>query len=210
MISKRKKKQLAIKRVLGITLSLIILSGLCAFAANSKLSKVKIISSNNYEMTTVTTKTKVSEILEDNHIVVLPEEKVEPSLEDEIGENRTIKISNKSEEEKVVETAETTTNISEEEIENAYATVTEKIEVVQEPIPFETITKDVSNSSTETTDRVLQEGKEGIKEVTYKVKYQNNAEIERTKISEVVVQEPVNKVIQVKSKTTNRSEVSRT
>ena len=44
----------------------------------------------------------------------------------------------------------------------------------------------------------------------YKVKYQNNAEIERTKISEVVVQEPVNKVIQVKSKTTNRSEVSRT
>ena len=143
MISKRKKKQLAIKRVLGITLSLIILSGLCAFAANSKLSKVKIISSNNYEMTTVTTKTKVSEILEDNHIVVLPEEKVEPSLEDEIGENRTIKISNKSEEEKVVETAETTTNISEEEIKNAYATVTEKIEVVQEPIPFETITKDV-------------------------------------------------------------------
>ena len=56
MISKRKKKQLAIKRVLGITLSLIILFGLCAFAANTKLSKVKIISSNNYEITTVTTK----------------------------------------------------------------------------------------------------------------------------------------------------------
>lgn len=75
MISKRKKKQLAIKRVLGITLSLIILSGLCAFAANSKLSKVKIISSNNYEMTTVTTKTKVSEILEDNHIVIFTRRK---------------------------------------------------------------------------------------------------------------------------------------
>ena len=106
MISKRKKKQLAIKRVLGITLSLIILSSMCAFAANTKLNKVKIISSNNYEMTTVTTKTKVSEILEDNHIVVLPEEKVEPSLEEEVGEDRTIKISNKTEEEKVVENTE--------------------------------------------------------------------------------------------------------
>lgn len=210
MISKRKKKQLAIKRVLGITLSLIILSGMCAFAANTKLNKVKIISSNNYEMTTVTTKTKVSEILEDNHIVVLPEEKVEPSLEEEVGEDRTIKISNKTEEEKVVETAETTTNISEEQIKNAYATITEKVEVVQEAIPFETVTKDVSNSATETTDRVLQQGKDGIKEVTYKVKYQNDVEIERTKVSEVVIQEPVSKVVQVKAKATNRSDVSRT
>ena len=31
----------------------------------------------------------------------------------------------------------------------------------------------------------------GIKEITYKVKYQNEVEIERTKISEVVIQEPV-------------------
>ena len=43
MISKRKKKQLAIKRVLGITLSLIILSSMCAFAANTKLNKETIM-----------------------------------------------------------------------------------------------------------------------------------------------------------------------
>lgn len=209
MISKNKKRKIAIKRITGICLIIIILSGLCALAANTKLNRIKIICSNNYEMTTITSKTKVSEILEDNHIIILPEEKVEPGLDEELDSGATIKISNKTEEEKVVEVAETTTNISEEEIKGAYATITEKIVVVQEPILFETITKDVSKSSDETTNRVLQEGKEGIKEVTYKVKYQNELEIERTKVSENIIKEPVNKVVQVKAKTTNRASDSR-
>lgn len=209
MISKKKKRKIAIKRITGIFLSVIILSGLCVLAANTKLNRVKIICSNNYEMTTMTSKTKVSEILEDNHIIVLPEEKVEPGLEDEISSGATIKISSKTEEEKVVEVAETTTNISEDEIKNAYAAITEKVIVEQEAIPFETITKDVSNSSEETTNRVLQEGKEGLKEVTYKVKYQNDVEIERIKVSENIIKEPVNKIVQVKAKATNRASESR-
>ena len=211
MIKIKTRRKITMQRIIGICLMLIFLSGICVLATNSKLNKIKIICSNDYEITTMTSKKKVSEILEDNHIIVLPDEKVEPGLDEEISTEETvIKISNKTEEEKVVEAAETTTNISEEEIKNAYATITEKIVVEQESIPFETITKDVSNSSTETTDRILQEGKEGIKEVTYKIKYQNDIEIERTKISENVITEPVNKIIQVKAKTTNRSSVSRT
>lgn len=209
MISKKKKRKIAIKRITGICLSVIILSGLCVLAANTKLNRVKIICSNNYEMTTMTSKTKVSEILEDNHIIVLPEEKVEPGLDEELSSGATIKISSKTEEEKVVEVAETTTNISEDEIKNAYAAITEKVIVEQEAIPFETVTKDVSNSSEETTNRVLQEGKEGLKEVTYKVKYQNNIEIERIKVSENIIKEPVNKIVQVKAKATNRASESR-
>ena len=209
MISKKKKRKIAIKRITGICLSVIILSGLCVLAANTKLNRIKIICSNNYEMTTMTSKTKVSEILEDNHIIVLPEEKVEPGLEEEISSGATIKISSKTEEEKVVEVAETTTNISEDEIKNAYSAITEKVIVEQEAIPFETITKDVSNSSEETTNKVLQEGKEGLKEVTYKVKYQNDLEIERIKVSENIIKEPVNKIVQVKAKATNRASESR-
>lgn len=209
MISKKKKRKIAIKRITGICLSVIILSGLCVLAANTKLNRIKIICSNNYEMTTMTSKTKVSEILEDNHIIVLPEEKVEPGLEEEISSGATIKISSKTEEEKVVEVAETTTNISEDEIKNAYSAITEKVIVEQETIPFETITKDVSNSSEETTNKVLQEGKEGLKEVTYKVKYQNDLEIERIKVSENIIKEPVNKIVQVKAKATNRASESR-
>ena len=157
----------------------------------------------------MTTKTKVSEILEDNHIIVLPEEKVEPDLDEQISSGDIIKISSKTEEEKVTEVAQKTTNISEEDIKNAYIAITEKIVVEQEKIAFETITKDISNSSEETTDSVLQEGIEGIKEVTYKVKCQNDIEIERMKISENIIQEPVNKIIQVKAKATSRSAVSR-
>lgn len=209
MTNKRKKTKIAIKRIIGICLIFIILLGLCAFAANTKLNRVKIICSNNYEIVTMTSKTKVSEILEDNHIILLPEEKVEPDLNEQISSGDIIKISSKTEEEKVAGVAQTTTNISEEDIVNAYKAITERIIVEQEKIAFETITKDVSNSSEEVTNDVIQEGIEGIKEVTYKVKCQNDIEIEKTKVSEKIMQEPVNKIIQVKAKVTSRTAKSR-
>ena len=97
MTNKIKKTKIAIRRITGICLIVIILSGLCALAANTKLNRVKIICSNSYEIVTMTTKTKVSEILEDNHIIVLPEEKVEPDLDEQISSGDIIKISSKTE-----------------------------------------------------------------------------------------------------------------
>ena len=62
-----------------------------------------------------------------------------------------------------------------------------------------------------TTNKVLQEGKDGLKEVTYKVKYQNEIEVEKTVISEVVITEPVDKIVQVQKKVeTSRSALPRT
>ena len=86
-----------------------------------------------------------------------------------------------------------------------YAPITEKIIVEQEAIPYETITKNSVASDGNTTSKVLQEGKEGLKEITYKVKYQNNQEIERTVLSEKIVQEPVDKIVQISKKATSRS-----
>lgn len=211
MISKRKQRKIVIKRIIGICLTVIILSGLCATAANTRLNKVKIICSNNYEMTTMTSKTKVSEILEDNHIIILPEEKVEPGLDEEIDSSSVIRIFNKTEEEKVVEIAENTSDISEKNIKDAYNNIVEKRIVEQETIPFETITKDISNSSEETTNKVLKQGQEGLKEVVYRAKFQNDIEIEGTRVkeSETIIKEPVDKVVQVKAKATNRSSESR-
>lgn len=93
-----------------------------------------------------------------------------------------------------------------------YAPITEKIVVEQVTIPYETITKNTVTTDSSTTNTVLQEGKDGIKEVTYKVKYQNEIEIEKTVISEVVVQEPVNKIVQVqkKAQTSRASDMPRT
>ena len=102
--------------------------------------------------------------------------------------------------------------VSEEGVETSleqllqnYAPITEKIVTERVSIPFETITKNVAGTSTDTTSKVLQEGKEGIKEVTYKIKYQNDVELERTTLSETVIEEPVNKIVQVNKKVTSRS-----
>ena len=81
----------------------------------------------------------------------------------------------------------------------------EKIVVEQETIPYETITKDVSQGSEDTKNKVIQQGEDGIKEITYKIKYQNEEEIEKTKLSETVVKEPVNKIVQIQKNITSRS-----
>lgn len=214
MISNKKeeKASISLKKIIGICLLFVFLSGICVFATNTKINNLKIVLSNNYEMNVITSKTKISEILDEKHIILLPDEKVTPGLDEEIGDNTTIKISKISNQEEVVEIAQENTDISIDQILKAYAPITEKFVIEQVSIPFETITKDVSNSETETTNRVLQEGKEGIKEVTYKVKYQNDIEIEKIEISSKVIEEPVNKIVQIKAKpqVTNRSAVNRT
>jgi len=61
-------------------------------AASSQVTSVKIISADGYETQVLTGKTKVADILEENHIMVLPTEKVIPGLDEELSDNHTIKI----------------------------------------------------------------------------------------------------------------------
>lgn len=202
---KEEKASISLRKIISICLIFLFISGICVLATDTEVRNLKIVLASGYEIETMTTKTKISEILEEKHIVLLPDEKVTPGVDQEIENNKTIKISKASDQEVVVEVANKNEEVTLDQILKAYEPVTEKIEVVQEAIPFETITKDASEGSEETDNRVLQEGKEGLKETTYKVKYQNQKEISRTQISSQIVQEPVNKIIQVKSKVTNRS-----
>ena len=208
-IKKEEKASISIKKIIGICLLFILLSGVGVLAANTQVNNLKIVLSNNYEMNVVTSKTKVSEILEEKHIILLPDEKVVPGLDEEVGDFKTIIISKSSEQEEFIEIAENNTDVTTDQVMKAYTQIKEKIITEQVAIPFETITKDVSNGSSENTNKVLQEGKEGLKEVTYKVKYQNEVEISRTEISSTVIQEPVNKIVQIKAKVTNRSSSER-
>lgn len=197
-MSKLKKSKLPIRKIIGICLIILLISGIGAFASNVKINNVKIILSNGYEMNVVTTKTKVSEILEENHIVILPEENVVPNQDRVISDNNTIRITKFAESHEEVEIAEVTKNITSEEILNSYDSIVEKIEVIQETIPFETVTKDVSNEASTKRETVVQNGKDGLKEVTYKVKYQNDVEIERKEIASNIIEEPVNKIVEVR------------
>ncbi len=210
-MQKKNKSKFSLIKVIIICLILILLSGVGVMAVTTGINTVKIELSNGYEMTVLTSKTNVKEILNDNNIILEDNEKVTPSLSEEITSSKTITISDKSEQEiEVAKVSESGVEMTLDSILDAYATVTEKIETVEEAIPFETVTKDVSNGSEDTKNKVLQEGVEGKKRVTYKVKYQNDIEIERTKISEEIIQEPVNKIIQVRSKTVSSRSVTTT
>lgn len=205
-MKKAKKAQFPIRKIIGICLILLFVMGVGAMASNAKINNVKIILSNGYIMNITTSKTKVSEILDENHIILLPEESVIPNKDSEISDNKTIKISkDETQTIEVGEASEVSSNITVDSLLEAYNSIVEKIETVQEIIPYETITKDVSNNDSNKRETVIQSGKDGLREVTYKVKYQNDVEIERTEIASNIIEEPVNKIIEVRKNVTNRS-----
>lgn len=206
------KASISLKKIVCISIILIFLLGVGVMAGNVKVTSVKIVLSSGYEKEVLTTKTSVKEILDENHIVLLEDEKVTPSASEELSDNNTIIISKESEENiKVSEKVEKSSEVTAEDVLNNYTTITEKIVVEEVKIPFETITKDVTTGSGTKQDRVVRQGKDGIKEVTYKVKYQNDEEIEKVEISSKVIKEPVDKIIEVRTKqVTTRSSVSRT
>ena len=195
-MNKNEKASGSLIKILAISLILMFLTGIGVMASNAKITSVKIILSNDYEMVVLTGKTKVSDILKENHISLSEDEVVTPNLEEEILENKTIRISNKIDE--ILEKAETEKVISAEEILSSYGTIVEKLVTEQEVIPFETITKEATGEGTK-QNKVVQNGKNGLKEVTYKVKYQNEVEIERTQIACTVITEPVNKIVEVRT-----------
>jgi len=208
---KDEKASLSVRRIACIAIILMFLLGVGVMATNVQLNNVKIILSNNYEMNVLTTKTKVGEVLDENHIVVLPEEVVVPNTEAAISDNKVITITKASQEAgSVIKLAEENSEVSIEQLLGDYTPVTEKIITEQVEIPYETITKEAGGTTESATNKVIRQGENGLKEITYRAKFRNDVEIERTVLSETIIKEPVNKIVQVNSKTTTRSSGERT
>ena len=200
------KASISIMKIICISIILILISGIGVMAVNTQLSDVKIVLQNGYEMTALTSKTKVADILDENNIILEENQKTIPDLDSEVTAGETIKITDKSYNEvQIAQISEEGVETSLDQLLENYAPITEKIVVEQVTIPYETVTKNTTGTTDGTTNKVLQEGKDGLKEVTYKVKYQNDVEIEKTVIAEVVVTEPVNKIVQVQKKQTSRA-----
>ena len=205
-MKREEKASISIMKIICVSIILILISGISVMAVSADLKDITIVLQNGYEMTTVTSKNKVSDILNENNIVLNENQKTIPDLDSEIASGDTIKITDKSYNEvQIAKISEEGIETSLDQLLESYVPITEKIVVEQVAIPYETITKNTTGASTDTTNKVVQEGKDGLKEVTYKVKYQNDVEIEKSVISEVVVQEPVNKIVQVQKKVTSRS-----
>lgn len=206
----QEKASISIMKVICVSIILILISGIGVMAVNTNLKDVKIILKNGYELTALTSKSTVSEILDENNIILEDDEKTVPDLTETVKEGTVIKIVDKSYTEvQIVEVSQTGVETTLEQLMNSYAPITEKIVVEQVTIPFETITKNTAGTSTNTTNRVIQQGKDGLKEITYKIKYQNDVEIEKLQLSEKVITEPVNKIVQVNKVVTSRSSLTR-
>ena len=206
-MNKKDRGSISIMKIIGVSLIFILIFGISVMATEIDMKSVEITMSNGYTMTVVTTKTNVAEILRDNNIYIEEDERVNPSLESDITENQKIVITNKSEQEvQIARISESGIETSLDEILKSYSPIIEKIVVEQEVIPYETITKDASEGAADKKNKVIQSGEDGIKEITYKVKYQNDEEIEKIKLSETIIKEPVNKIVQIqKNVTTSRS-----
>lgn len=196
-----------IRKIAFVSVMFVCILAIGVMAAKSDVNSVTIVFADDCETTVMTSKTMVGEILEENHIFLDSDEQVYPDFDSNIDLTKTITIMKNTEEKKII--AEEVESISTEEILGNYVTVTEKIITEQVGIPFETVTKDVSSSGAETTNKVLQEGQNGLKEIKYKAKFQDNEEKSRELISETILREPVDKVIQISTKIVARSAKSR-
>lgn len=211
-MKKDDKASISLKKVISVSIILLLLMGISVMAVSSKLHNVKIILSDGYEMNVLTTKEKVSDILQDNHIILLEEENVIPSLDGNIADNNTIRITKDEVINKTTEVVQTSSDITAEQlIAENYDNIVEKIVVETAAIPYETETKDLSTGTAAKQEVVKQKGVDGVSETTYKVKYQNDVEISRTEISTAVTKEPVKKIVEIKNiETASRGTVDRT
>lgn len=205
-MKKDEKASVSALKIIAISIIFLLCSGIVVTATNVNITNVKIQFSNNYELNVLTNKTKVEDILEDNHIIIAENEIVKPSLTEDINSEKVIKIMKSSQQNE----EEQPKIVSIDDIINTYGTITEEIFKIQEEIPFEIITKDVNGNSEDGITRVIQEGQNGLREVTYKVTYKAGEEIAREELASTIIKEPVDKIVQVNNKQTSRSEVART
>ena len=196
-----------IKRIVFITIVLIIILGVATFAGTKSVNSVTIEFSDGTELTVITSKTNVNDILKENNVYLLEDEIVIPDVSANIDSSKKIVISRKddikevsSEENEIIESTQLL------DVDKESKQIVESIIKEREEIPYETITKEISKGDGEKVSRVVQEGKNGIKEITYKVKYQDDVLLEKTYISEEIIQEPVNKIVNVAVTVSSRGE----
>ena len=82
-----------IRKIVFVCIILICLFTVGVLAGKSDLANVTIVFSDDTEISVMTSSVKVSDILDENHILLLPDEVVEPSLESNIDIAKKIVIS---------------------------------------------------------------------------------------------------------------------
>ena len=171
------KASISLKKVISVSIILLFVMGISVMAVTSKVKSVKITLSDGYEMNVLTTKEKVSDILDENHIILLPEENAIPNFDANTSDNKTIRITKENiNTVQVSENVETWDSVTVQKLlEENYNNIVEKVIIEQTTIPFETETKDLSTGNGDKKEVVKQKGIDGIKETTYKITINRSA-----------------------------------
>ena len=193
----------AFKKTAILLAMLLVILEISSFATKYNFVETEISFENGVKIDLTTSKNINSEtVLKENNISVLEHEKVEEKFQDS---KRIIRIISDNSKTNVVTSFTVSENSNIQELINnkMYNNLTEKIEVVEIEIPFNTITRQISNSK-DSHSQVVQEGKNGIKIIKYRLLYNNNELIEKVELSSEVKVKPVDKIVEVTSNVVSR------
>ena len=144
-MKKEEKASISIMKIICVSIILILISGIGVMAVSTNLKDVKIVLQNGYELTVLTAKSTISEVLDENNIVLDENQKTIPDSNEEITVGTVIKIVDKSYNEvQIAKVSEEGVQTTLEELLNSYTPITEKIVTEQVEIPYETITKNTA------------------------------------------------------------------
>jgi 3D (Asp-Asp-Asp) domain-containing protein len=186
-------------RIFAISAIFLFFVAVILYCALNQVKFVTVTFSDGHSTCLLTGKTNVGGILESYGIMLMNDDVAFPSVDDYLDETNTITIAKNYIETPVF--AEKSEDINSSELIQKYATVVEKVNTEEIEIPYETITND-SSTGAEIQTRVTRKGVNGIKQLMYMVRYQDDVEVAREQIREEVVEEPVPEVVEIKDKVT--------
>ena len=191
------------KKTIILLLMFLVILGISSFATKYKLIDTEISFENGVKIRLTTSKNVNStDVLKNNNISILEHEKVEEKIQDS---KRIIRIISDNSKNNIVTTFTVSENSNIKEIVNnkMYNNLTEKIEVVELEIPFNTITRQISNSK-DSHSQVVQEGKNGVKIIKYRLLFNNNELINKVELSSEIKVKPIDKIVEITSNVVSR------
>ena len=191
------------KKAIILLLMFLVIFGISSFATKYKLIDTEISFENGVKIKLTTSKNVNStDVLKNNNISILEHEKVEEKIQNS---KRIIRIISDNSKNNIVTTFTVSENSNIKEIVNnkMYNNLTEKIEVVEVEIPFSTITRQIA-SSKDSHSQVVQEGKNGVKIIKYRLLFNNNELINKVELSSEIKVKPIDKIVEITSNVVSR------
>lgn len=191
----------SVKQIILIFIILLTIIGFSAtiFAGKTRSKSIVVNFPDGTQINLSSKKEYSLEVLEDNNIILLDNEIVE---NEKINDDNSINIKSL---ESVMKVEKQSPVLKSSKIEKQYENIVEKIEIEEIKIPYETIERVAEGYNSQNGRSVIvQKGEEGLKQIKYRATYTNNTLNQRTKLSEEVIKNPTNQIIQ---KSINRTPV---